>query len=247
VPRAVRYYLYVSTAKLDMLVPQLPRRVRRRALARTRAWNLGFGPRVARASLSDEFHIAPGLHQRVDAVERALTNSGEVGGLTDEAPWVRETMEMRWSVISSHRSLWKMRATDAVLFWRQGDASVILLGGSARHVVGISNAPEVDTRVLDSGTSSTGRWLLGYRSRMVAGALSPTPKLRDRFDQFLARCPGVGPEELAFGPLPEVPTQRLTFLARRHVRDELVWDPAHQQELRVTLGTPLYVALADST
>jgi hypothetical protein len=234
----VRYYLYISEAKLDMLGPQLPwyRRIRQRA--GSLEWTLGARPPMASISVSGSRHVMPSVHARLLAVEGHILRSERVGDVHDGAPWIQSTMDMQFLALPGPGTpVMRRRSRQRplrVLFWCEDEGRLVLLGGSARHLVDAAGVPR-EPDDLDGG-SRVG-WLLWARARLFAASHAPGAARRDAFDQRLVSTIGRNARRLRgedeFG---SAPTQRVTFLARRHVADS---------DGSVTLGTPLYVAVAE--
>jgi hypothetical protein len=242
------YYLYISTAKIDMLGPQLPWYRRPRQTVAQLTWSVAARPPLAHIAVSETRQLEPSLYKRLRAVERELDRTGQVGSLSDDAPWVRSTMEMQWTEMP----LLPIRRRSppcphAVLFWSRDDTTTLLLGGSARHLVDRRQAPCGPD---SNAGGSRAEWLLGLRLSTLARSYAPGAIRRDGFDRFLmdflARFPG----RVAESPLIRAPTQRVTFLARRHMADQIVEDidpVTGPTSTRLTMATPLYVALAEAS
>jgi hypothetical protein len=238
----VRYYLYISEAKLDILTPQLPWRYRRSLRPASRSWSLGARLPLVHASVSNAHEEAPALHKQLDSVERYLDQHGLLGGVDDGATWIRGELDMQWAAYGPKavRGAWA-RPEDAVVFWRAEPERVILIGGSARHLVG----PKVPASLHRSyGSSLPGLRRVLAETGLTVRSRLPGAQRKDAFDVTSLRW-------LAFDILDFVdeyrgaPIQRVQFLARRHTHDFDFVSPMLSTSQKITLATPLYVAASD--
>jgi hypothetical protein len=216
----LRYYVYVSDTKVDMLYAQIPSRVRERLAA-----ELKVDLKVLALSLSERPDQET-RYSKVRLVSDYLVENARVGTVKDPAEYFSGAMPMRWGYLGDRG--------DLVYFGgRQGD-TMVGLGGSARQVIGEagSSTPtnsltiglvvalrgevmleEGELDEVDAGESENR--LMGTTSMIVTGMSGATSRM-------------AGPEE------------RLEFLARR-----LLFDDREEEPTRMLLGTPIYVALAD--
>ena len=215
----LRYYVYVSDTKVDMLYAQIPSRVRERLAA-----ELKVDLKVLALSLSERPDQET-RYSKVRLVSDYLVENARVGTVKDPAEYFSGAMPMRWGYLGDRG--------DLVYFGgRQGD-TMVGLGGSARQVIGEagSSTPTNSLTIglvvalrgevmleegeLDEVDAESENRLMGTTSMIVTGMSGATSRM-------------AGPEE------------RLEFLARR-----LLFDDREEEPTRMLLGTPIYVALAD--
>ena len=215
----LRYYVYVSDTKVDMLYAQIPSRVRERLAA-----ELKVDLKVLALSLSERPDQET-RYSKVRLVSDYLVENARVGTVEDPAEYFSGAMPMRWGYLGDRG--------DLVYFGgRQGD-TMVGLGGSARQVIGEagSSTPTNSLTIglvvalrgevmleegeLDEVDAESENRLMGTTSMIVTGMSGATSRM-------------AGPEE------------RLEFLARR-----LLFDDREEEPTRMLLGTPIYVALAD--
>jgi len=218
----VRYYLYVSDSKLDMLFDQIDLSVRKRINAEVKV-----DLRVASLTLRGADNPNPTRAAKLQIVERFIDTHCNVG--TVEEPgleYFRGQMDMQWGRIDP----------DAV--WFQGNdyehLQCVGLGGSGHHVLG-AKPPEVYTSQSDlpaimeilydqySFHSAT-----ALQEHVVAGDL---PWHWDMFVDWKG-------DEAFLG----FPQQRLEFLALPF--KEIIAGMPDRHSVHVVIGTPLYVARA---
>jgi hypothetical protein len=129
----VRYYLYVSQAKLDMLFEQIPQKILPRLVteAKVDLKVVGVSLRRAGAELT--------RYHRLDIVEEYLAQEYDIGWMTEPSFWFRGDLGLRMSVTSSGNGPVFMTGSDGDL--------VVALVGSARHVIGQEHASSPDLRL----------------------------------------------------------------------------------------------------
>jgi len=152
----VRYYEYISTAKLEMLFPQVPRSLWERFAVdvslKTRYLDAGF-------KLNDEQATQVYMLNRVIS---HLEKLDLIGSVDSSKPYVRGMLEMRWMHLADapgvaihrvgadhQRRRMHLLAEPGIVFWagyhprrmKKKAQTVIGLGGSIKHVIG---AREVD-------------------------------------------------------------------------------------------------------
>lgn len=228
--RPIRYYVYISDTKLEMLFEQIDQDIRKRVSAEVKV-----DLKVASLKLSKADDPASTRAAKLRVVERFIDKHHNVG--TIMAPgteYFRGQMDMQWGLVRD--PAFEDREVQAVYF--KGTASEgrgILLVGSSRHVLGESPAwdwPSMSTyaRMMEmlqmiaerSGGQNVGALLDAY-----PGA-----------EHSIVRAWSVLGEPSYHNEL-SVPKQRLDFLAIPFAEyTSTVW--AHH----VVLGTPLYVAMA---
>jgi hypothetical protein len=124
---SVRYYLYISDAKVDMLLPQIDP-----AWGRKRVTELSLGLTVAGAKRSTE---APGADRvaRLERVLRHLEDHADLGHVDEPGQYVHGVLPMQWGAIDDGGT---------VYFGGRSEHTVVGLGGSAGHLLGtVAAAP----------------------------------------------------------------------------------------------------------
>ena len=224
----MRYYVYLSETKIDMLFGQIPR--------------------AARDDLSAEFKINLGVvsssvrggerstqQRRVLAIDKYLRSQRMVGTVDEPAEYFEGSLSMRWGPLDKG---------PAVLFTGSTDRTVLALGGSLRHVLG--GSPGEGGLGFVSGTP----FLIAALGEDVPGlVLSEVDQ--SNMEAQLASGRSATDSALMLVDFAHEwmrsPEQRLTFLAKR-----LLWsggDPALPRSDKggrhLLLGSPVYVAQVD--
>ncbi|MEV2251879.1 SAVMC3_10250 family protein [Streptomyces sp. NPDC050147] len=126
----MRYYLYVSGSKLDMLYEQIPPKLLKRLAVEAKV-----DLKVLSVAVQSSPRAEAGTYDRLDIVEKYLEREFDVSWMTEPRPWFRGDLGLR---IAGYG------AADRPTFMtgREGD-TVIALIGSAHHLIGQRTA--VDT------------------------------------------------------------------------------------------------------
>lgn len=217
----MRYYLYVSTAKLDMLYEQIPPKLLRRLAveAKVDLKVLSVSVQSPRAEAS--------TYDRLDIVEAYLDREFDVGWMTEATPWFRGEAGLRIAGYGAQDS-------PTFMAGRDGDTLVALIG-SGHHLIGYEAAPDM-ARVGHSGLPSLFGLLKDLPEHWLRFVAS------DRDDPPPSEHDVVG-QVLTFSEALTVPPVHCEFLARRLMRGTVTLDDGRRQQ--VVVGTPLYVSMAD--
>ena len=217
----MKYYIYVSDTKVDMLSAQIPE-----SLWDVIAADLELDLKVLKVRLR-ETAVPDNRFTRLAAVENYIRRQFNVGTVDLPGPYFAGTMDMRWAQLGENDE------DGVVYFGGQTDKTLLGLGGSLRHLVGRQH----------TGNTVWGSALpymlavLTKELNLTVDGEHPEPGMTDNDVEQLA-LHGVARATCEL----KGPTQRLEFLAKRLL-------PTHEtdQDLKVQalLGTPVYVALAD--
>jgi hypothetical protein len=148
----MRYYLYVSQAKLDMLFDQIPQKVMPRLVTEAK-----LDLKVVGVSLQRPGGELTRYH-RLDIVEEYLAQEYDIGWMTEPSFWFRGDLGLRISVARDDGGPMLMAGTD-------GDLVVALIG-SAHHVIGQEHTAQ-DLRLRG------GSWLPALRTLLKHGTRDP--------------------------------------------------------------------------
>jgi hypothetical protein len=213
----VRYYLYVSRAKTDMLFGQIPRKLLSRLVTEAK-----LDLKLVSVSVQEP-REQPGLYDRLDVVEAYLDREYDISWMTESAFWFRGEAGLR---IAGGDDI-----SGPVLMTGVEENLVVALIGSARHLVGHQEpSPELG-RVGHSWLPSLHRLLENALADADAGnapAVDEQGTLRDVV-AFSGRVAG--------------PATSCEFLARQLMRGTVVDRDGRSRN--VVIATPLYVAMSD--
>jgi hypothetical protein len=224
----MEYFIYASDAKVDMLLPQIPEKMKGKF-----ALELGVNVGVFSAKMKGEedLGLKSDRFSRLNAVIKYLKNSEEIGSVDDPKSWIEGTEQLRIVYPTEHK--------EAVFFVGQSKEKIrITLAGSAAYLT--SKGTGV---IHDVGWSFLPDLLI--QLRMVVGAFE-NPEIEDRRLELLTQCTTTEMESEWMGWLASLernargPSMTLKFLARR-----LLTGVDADAGRKVLLGTPLYVAYAD--
>jgi len=215
----MKYYLYISDSKVDMLLPQVPG-----ALKQTIAAKLGFDIKILSGEIGTERKTHENRVARLTTVERHIISTQETGSIKSDCPWFSATAPARIACMEEN--------TGVVFFIIEKDDLALAMGGSAGHLIG-----SVEAQNFKSGFSFTPRLLREFE------------RVADRRPEFLVMPPDFrttvvwNKKEWMKVVLDAVrridsPPQRISFLAKR------LLSGTHDDKT-IVLATPLYVALED--
>lgn len=221
----MRYYTYISDAKLDQLYGQVPRKALSRFAGELQL-DVGVGSVTVSSAQPEVTRF-----DRLRVVERYIDERCDVGWMTEPRSWFRGELGLRTGFL----------ATGAVYTGLDHDTMVALVG-SARHAVD-RHTPGTATEL--SRRSSNLPELLG----LVARHAEEYDAERADVDMlFWGRQENVD-ERVAleqvgyFAQQMRGPREPCDFLARR-LLDGWTTGPDGRQ-VHVVIGTPLYIALSD--
>jgi hypothetical protein len=222
----VKYYVYISDTKLDMLAGQI-----KKSVVKGMAGELKLDLKVLSLSLTDKPSDET-RYAKLQLVDEYLTTSGDVGSVDSPRSYVRGTMTMRWGPYVRN-TLRGGPSTGLVVFGGQMESTYVGLGGSEHHLVGGRR-----------GESTPTAWSASpYLFAALAPDLGEAPP-RESFDEpgrwedlYQDKRSMLLATRRAIQSM-KGPAQRLEFLAKRVLDGPIGSDS-------VILGSPIYVALAD--
>lgn len=133
----LRYYLYVSDTKLDMLFEQIDRSTLKRISAEVKV-----DLKLASVTLTRTDNPDPARAAKLRVVERFIDRHHQVGTIENPGnEYFRGSMPMGWGWLRSR----PVDEMDMVVFQGWQSRHTVVLAGSGRHVLG-QNAAEEKTR-----------------------------------------------------------------------------------------------------
>jgi hypothetical protein len=225
----IKWYLYRSTTKLDMLYDQFV------ATSGPFSGNISLEIPGVKASLGTSKEEPPSDEERLILVESELRKRDLVGTIMEPRDYFADEIPMRWGLFDDqgHRPL-----GEAPLVFFGGiekeEQIIVGLGGSSKHVVGHEGASSTYSR---STASAIVSWMLAGLADMTPVGWGDPEGERQ---QVLA---GIGIALHYLRP----PTQRLRFLAKTLLAGTI---PGHEHmtgfsAARGLLGTPIYVSMVN--
>jgi hypothetical protein len=215
----MKYYVYISDAKVDMLFPQVPHEIKNKV-----ATEFGIDLKVFKASRKSESESDENRISRLEAVVAFIREFGNIGSVDKPDQFFEDTISMELSIFP-------LLETSMVYWAGRTEQTLLGLAGSAGYVLG--------------GTAGgKGYASLGYG---IAGILEKEIEEKQSFrsEEFnLGESKGqlidyVGIwAEMGLGDF-----ENYEFMAKRLTEGERRGE--NGKATRVLVGSPLYVAKAD--
>ena len=227
----VKWYLYRSSAKIRMLFPQIAQAGGKKSAVE---WKMSAGFGSVSRRVEHEGNIDE--EDMLAAVIRELEESRQVGTVYEPNMYIKGVLPMRWGMYDD-RGLRDPADGPLVYFGGLDRAEGVLLGlgGSSKHVMGHEGATSTYSR---SCTPALVRALM----RGIESGLPEPPPTEDprEGEDEVYRAIAVAQHYL------RPPTQNLEFFAKTLMNGETHGCEAYIgiPNVRVVLGTPLFVALA---
>jgi hypothetical protein len=217
----MKYYVYISDAKVDMLLQQISTEQKRKIETEFK-----FDLKVLSASRKAEIEPDNQI-TKLETVCEFLRNYSDVGIIDSPGSYLEGTLSMNWGP-------WLSWATDnyksqMVYFGGPTRQTILGMGGSLKHVLG------------------QGQDIPDSKSNLacILGALADDIQLqkpsycRNMSEAELKQQALTAVEE-ANDMIRVVPPQRLEFLAKT-----FLFERSRSSGMNVLLGSPIYVAIAD--
>jgi hypothetical protein len=226
----MKYYLYISDAKVDMLFPQVPHDIKSKV-----AHEYKFDVKLFSASRKTETESEENRIARLEAVVDFIRDYGKLGTADHPDDFIADSLAMRWGPYSNEA------AREIVLFEGNTADTVVVLGGSSRHVVG--NAGQS----LATSSSSTPALIRYLTERAASDEMSGSGASGD--EMIRAAILAARTTQRPYEPL-----QNVEFVAKRllYWKGENLPNPVsrdgkfvNSRKFNALLASPLYVAMTD--
>lgn len=212
----MKYYIYISDTKLDMLYPQIPRKILER-ISVDLSINLG----MINVNLKNKDN-EKSRFDKLRIVTEYIKNNESVGSIDAPLDYFEGELPMRWGPLSHEER--------SVYFGGKTDSTWIGLAGSISHVVG-SNTGNKEGFASMTAQSMLFNIEIALRDDATRFPEYMQHSLQTSYIIYWATSNISGPE------------QKLEFLAKRlHFGDV---EDQRGTRRNVLLGTPLYVSLAE--
>jgi hypothetical protein len=227
----VKYYIYISDAKVDMLFPQVPHDIKKKVATE---WKMDL--KVLSASRKVETEGEDNRIARLETVVDFIQEYGKVGSVDDPDDYIADTLAMRWGMLTTTPE------NSLAFFAADTDQTTVGLGGSAQHLLGRNGGDEIRYNSLTPALLDCLFKELGWGADNFKGLGGTSERTAEIFLRAVhasaARMLG--------------PKQSLEFLAKRLLYgtvEGVEIDPLETSDdtadRSVLLATPLYIALAD--
>ena len=249
----MRYYIYISDSKVDMLLPQIPSEAKRKI-----ATEFKIDLKVLSALRKSETETTDNRFSRLEAVCAFIQDYGNVGSVAEPDDYVYGSMPLR---MLTDRNFVYFGGSD------QGTNTVVGLSGSVKHLIGIS--PPTNAHGSSSLLSFTATFLRTIIDSIESSLEVSKVHLRDTLNDAVRVTRSMGGPEQHFEFLAKrllyekILVKHLAYQKNVVVRfsddgkpiyDEVDGKPAEaatehkaqeRTETYVLLATPIYVALSD--
>ncbi len=242
----MKYYVYVSDSKVDMLIPQMADDRKKKI-----AIDFKIDLKLLSASWKSEKEAVNERIQRLEAVSSFIRNWGNIGTTDNPDEWVEGTLLMSWLVVPESNLVYLTTTKSS------RSKTIVGLGGSAKHIVG-NSAPPL------SPASRSMLWEIMRELNRHFGNISEgkSEDFRNPDSQTLQLVRDVSEEVESLGSLfarfghddsqtnmqtyPPV-QQKVEFLAKRLFYDKVNPSRRSGKKIKqpVLIATPIYIALAE--
>ena len=219
----IKYYLYVSDTKVDMLYAQIPQSIKDKIAA-----EIKIDLQILSVTFKDKDTANEETrYSKLNLVTNYIDKHLEIGTLKNPAAYIKDVMSMRWTQLG-----------DAAYFGGQNSDLDIGLCGSACHLTG---QPVPKTGSKYSTSLGASRFFNEFMTHYV------TPETKDTNNALLKGLLQIkdADNEIMFKymnnvykNLEQTPPQKLDFVAR-------VLFKGQDTDRTTLLATPIYVALVD--
>ncbi|HEY7079375.1 MAG TPA: SAVMC3_10250 family protein [Nitrososphaeraceae archaeon] len=220
----MKYYIYISDTKIDMLFAQIPQSILKKISAELNI-NLGMVSVSLKEKQSEQTRF-----DKVNVVSNYINEHLDVGDTDHPKAYFKGIVPMVWGPLPHGGP-----DNDFVYFGGETNNTILGLGGSKHHVIG-----EVKGESHSVG-GSMAYAIDEYLKRV--NKPSPDDKLHSGFDYEKSSL-----YDLKWTTsIMNGPPQFLDFLARKLVEDTIAlntWDDKSPKK-HALLGSPIYVAYAD--
>jgi hypothetical protein len=235
----MKFYVYISDSKIDMLLPQVPHEVKKKV-----ATEFGIDLKVLTAKRTAEAEPEDNRIKRLETVVRFIRQHENVGTVDESDDYIDDVLSMRWGPYGWDAS---GSVSGPVYFGGETEKTVFGLGGSSKHLVGDAGLTgNVDHPHVHSHSLTP--YLLAFleKEQLASGGMDRQTYARDGQStrDSLGYQQGLHAVFLATTQM-SGPKQRLEFLAKRLLCGRKPLGIPPQSVTHVLLGSPLYVAMAE--
>ena len=224
----LKFYVYISGSKVEMLYQQIPQSARS-----TLAAELKLNLTVIEAMLKKEVPIETRI-SKLRVVSEYIEKNLDVGSIDKPGAYFKGTLNMRWGPWLEWAIMENRRADEkGQMVWFSGETphTIVGLGGSSKHIIG-----REEKRDLPDSMSNLA-CILG----LLADELQlPFPSLCRSMSESEIRRRALQAVEDAVHMISRVPSQRLEFLSKA-----FLVGPSVHRDKHVLIGSPIYVAMAE--
>ena len=130
----MKYYLYISDTKIDMLYPQIPHDQKSRI-----AKELKIDLKLISASFKEEKELKETRYSKAELVTKYIQNNCQVGTVDKPRDYIYDILEMKWGHYGEYPPT--LVNSPLVFFGGKTDLTIFGMGGSAHHIIGSIGNP----------------------------------------------------------------------------------------------------------
>ncbi len=220
----MRYYIYISDAKVDMLLPQIPNEAKRKI-----ATEFKIDLKVLSALRKSETETADNRFSRLEAVRAFIQEYGNVGSVAEPDDYIYGSMPLR---MLTDRNFVYFGGSD------QEANTIVGLSGSVKHLIGIT--PPTNAYGSSSLLSYTATFLRTIIDSIESNTEVSKVQLRDTLNDAVRVTKSMSG-----------PQQYFEFLAKRLLCEKiLVKQLTYQKNLTLRFsedGKPIYEEIDDKS
>jgi hypothetical protein len=225
----VKYYIYISDAKVDMLFLQVPHDIKKKVATE---WKMDL--KLLSASRRVETEGEDNRIARLETVVEFIRETGNLGTLDEPDEYIEDTAQVRWGTYGAAQS-------PIVYFCGKTERTQFALGGSVHHVIG-----NCRNEVFSSASATPALYeFLGNYLGVNDDRFEFNRQQRKFGEYEPLQAVEIAAERL-YGPMQgiEFMAKRLLFWQGGAWPDEIPFPAARkEQEMTKLLATPLYVAM----
>lgn len=228
----MKYYIYVSESKIDMLFSQIAR-----SESEEREASLSFDFAVLKGELKEARGIPANKFTKLNTIVKKLNKEGLVGSIEEEKPYIKGSLRMTWVSLG-------FMGESPVTFWGYLTRKLALgLAGSTHHLLGEQAKGRADSASLTGPIVS---WLLeqfgdsptGGNNEEVQTQTRPRPYTMPLDHHDIANATWLATNNMM--------GQQSNFEFVAKVLHRSNWPNGFRSSVSdIILATPLYVAMMD--
>jgi hypothetical protein len=225
---SVKYYLYLSESKVEMLYSQIPRAFLS-GLSGELKVSLGVVSTTLKQGADPE-----SKYSKVAALVRYLEDQDAVGTLEEPKDYFRGTLAMNWGPYDEKFD----KPSPLVYFGGTTPETIVGLGGSSKHVIGSTGPSHAHSH--SATPVMVARLYEGIGMPLVQADQERLAAMQKHFGKDDRRMVAMA-VDLATTQM-HGETQNVEFVARKLAYFRKGEHQAWQKDMNIILGTPLYVA-----
>jgi len=243
----MKYYIYISDTKVDMLYPQIPPPLLKKIASSLSIDIKVFGSGITVSAKGNQTELT--RYSKVQIVSEYIEKYLDVGSIDAPSTYFKGKLPMRYTIFTKSRN-------QVVYFGGTTAHRIVGLGGSPEHLIGnkpsVSQGPTMPSSTLANIGHALHKLYYQEEDSQLRQDGSTNETYLNQEDSVLKAAAIVTTENLATREL-IASTQRLEFLAKTLKQGAIEFDivtrtpegPKLLESPYVIIGTPIYVAIDD--